>query len=240
MPANTSRLGRISTWSGRLGIVAAVLGPALAHFEIVKPLAGFGVFAFGLLLAVLCLAIGLLALLLGPSATRPASAAGLIPAVLLILAVFVAAGAGENYPRINDITTDTMRPPIFIHAVTLPENAGRNMDYPGGDFPTQQQSGYPDLAPVTLAAPPDEAFKQVAATARSMDGWHITREDPTARVVEGYDTSRLFRFKDDFIIEVRPLDGKSQVQMRSKSRDGKGDMGVNANRIRVFLARLGS
>lgn len=239
MPANTSLLGRISTWMGRLGIIAALLGPALAHFEIVKPLYGFSVFAFGLLLAVLCLAVGLLALLLGPSATRPASAAGLIPGVLLILAVFVAAGAGENHPRINDITTDTANPPIFVHAITLPDNVGRNMDYPA-DFAAEQQSGYPDLAPVPLAAPPDEAFKQVAATARSMEGWNITREDPTARVVEGYDTSRLFRFKDDFVIEVRPLDGKSQVQMRSKSRDGQGDMGVNAARIRAFLARLGS
>lgn len=225
---------------GRLGIVAALLGPTLAHFEIVRPLAGFGVFAFGLLLAVLCLAFGLLALLLGPSPTRPASAAGLIPAVLLILAVFVAAGAGENYPRINDITTDPRNPPIFVHAITLPENVGRDMNYPGADFAAQQQSGYPDLAPVMLAAPPDEAFKQVAATARSMDGWNITREDAAAHVIEGYDTTRLFRFKDDFIIEVRPVDGKSQVQMRSKSRDGKGDMGANANRIRVFFTRLGT
>ncbi len=59
------------------------------------------------------------------------------------------------------------------------------------------------------------------------------------RKIEGVDTSWLFRFKDDFVIEVRPdgADG-SLVHMRSKSRDGKGDVGANAKRIRAFFARV--
>jgi len=38
---------------------------------------------------------------------------------------------------------------------------------------------------------------------------------------------------------VRP-DGPSEchVDMRSKSRDGRGDMGTNANRIRTFIAAV--
>jgi uncharacterized protein (DUF1499 family) len=238
MPATTSRLGRISTWLGRLSVIGAILGPLLAHFELVRPIVGFGIFAVGLLLSVLCLVLGLLALLLGPSPSRSATAVGLLPAAVVILAVLSASGARENYPRINDITTDSGNPPLFVIAQTLPDNAGRDMAYPGAEFAAQQKAGYPDLAPVVLALPPDEAFKQVAAAARSMDGWNITREDPAARAVEGYDTSQLFRFKDDFIIEVRPADNQSVVQMRSRSRVGKGDVGANANRIRVFFTRL--
>jgi uncharacterized protein (DUF1499 family) len=233
-----SRLGRISAWLGRLSILFVLLGPALAHFEVVAPIRGFSLFLFGVLLTVLCLVTGLIALMIGPAGTRGASGGAILPAVVVLLALFVASGAGMGGPRINDITTDTTNPPQFVHAGTLPENAGRDMAYPGEEFARQQRDGYGEIAGVTLASPPDEAFRRVASVARSMDGWEITREDPAARAVEGYDTSRLFRFKDDFVIEVRPHDGQSIVQMRSKSRDGRGDVGVNAARIRTFLSRL--
>lgn len=233
-----SRLGRVSTWLGRLSVLFVILGPALAHFEMSAPLTGFIIFGIGLLCALLCVLVGLIALLVGPSGSRGGSAAGMLPAFLVVLAVLVASGAGSGVPRINDITTDTVNPPVFVHAQTLPDNAGRDMTYPGESFATQQRDGYGPIDPLTLALPADETFKRVAATARSIDGWVITREDPSARVVEGYDTSKLFRFKDDFVIEVRDTNGQSVVQMRSKSRNGQGDVGANAKRIRMFLARL--
>jgi uncharacterized protein (DUF1499 family) len=233
-----SRLGRAAAWLGRLSVLAVLVGPTLAHFEIVRPMTGFSVFLAGLLSAALCLLLGLLALAVGPSGTRAASAAGMLPAVVVIAVVFLASGAGSGVPRINDITTDTGDPPAFVHAPTLPENAGRDMAYPGEPFARQQREGYGEIAAVTLALPPDETFRRVAATARSVDGWVITREDPAARAVEGYETSWLFRFTDDFVIVVRDANGQSAVHMRSKSRDGQGDLGVNARRIRMFLGRV--
>lgn len=233
-----SRLGRVSTWLGRLAVLLVIVGPALSHFEITAPLHGFIIFGVGLLCAVLCIVTGLLAVMIGPSGSRGGSAAATLPGILVVLVVFVASGAGSNVPRINDITTDTANPPQFVHALTLPENAGRDMAYPGESFAAQQRDGYGTIDAVVLALPPDESFKRVAAMARSIDGWVITREDASARVVEGYDTSKLFRFKDDFVIEVRDASGQSAVHMRSKSRDGKGDVGANAKRIRMFLARL--
>ncbi len=238
MSAPRSRLGRVSTWLGRLAVLALLLGPTLAHFELVAPLTGFAVFLFGLLLAVLCLLLGLVALAVGPPGTRAAAGGGMLPGLLVILVVFVASGAGQSPPRINDITTDTVTPPSLVHAQTLPENTGRDMAYPGEEFARQQREGYGEIAPAQLALPPDETFRRVAASARSMDGWVITREDPGARVVEGYDTSWLFHFRDDFVIEVRDANGQSVVHMRSKSRDGQGDVGANAKRIRTFLGGL--
>jgi uncharacterized protein (DUF1499 family) len=238
MAASTSRLGRVSTWLGRLCLLLALLGPALAHFDLVPPIAGFGTFGIGLLLGLLSLLLGLVALLLGPAGTRGATAAGMAIPGVVIGAVLLMSGA-RNVPRINDITTDTETPPQFVRAGSLAENSGRDMAYPGLSFAEQQKAGYPDLAPLNLAMPADEAFKQVAAAARSMPTWVITREDAEARALEGYDTSALFHFRDDFVIEVRPADnGQSVVQMRSKSRDGKGDVGANAKRIRGFFARL--
>ncbi len=41
------------------------------------------------------------------------------------------------------------------------------------------------------------------------------------------------------MIQIRPTpDGVSLIEMRSKSRDGIGDFGVNAKRIRRFFDRV--
>src|SRR4029450_7887680 len=148
--APRSRLGRASAWLGRLSVLFVILGPVLAHFELVRPLVGFATFGFGLLLAILCLLLGVVALALGPSGTRSATGGGMLPAVGVILVVLVASGARSGIPRINDITTDTANPPDFVHAQTLPENAGRDMSYPGESFARQQRDGSPDIEPLVV------------------------------------------------------------------------------------------
>jgi uncharacterized protein (DUF1499 family) len=58
-------------------------------------------------------------------------------------------------------------------------------------------------------------------------------------VIEAVATSRLFHFRDDIAIRVRADGGGgSRVDMRSKSRVGQGDLGVNAARIRAYMAEL--
>ena len=66
-----SRLGRLSTWFGRLSLLAVILGPVIAHFEIVRPLIGFAVFGIGVLMALLCVLLGLVALAMGPPGSEP-------------------------------------------------------------------------------------------------------------------------------------------------------------------------
>ncbi|HEV2866129.1 MAG TPA: DUF1499 domain-containing protein, partial [Allosphingosinicella sp.] len=50
----------------------------------------------------------------------------------------------------------------------------------------------------------------------------------------------FFRFRDNVVVRVRPdSDGSgSVVDMRSISRVGVSDVGVNARRVRAFLADL--
>ena len=86
--------------------------------------------------------------------------------------------------------------------------------------------------------PPREAYEAAREAAETL-GWHITLSDPARGVIEARDTSKLFRFVDDVAIRVRPgASGGSVVDIRSKSRDGQGDLGVNAKRIRTFTAKL--
>src|SRR5207247_4988307 len=82
-----------------------------------------------------------------------------------------------------------------------------------------------------------ETFTRAEAGARQV-GLTVTRSDPSAGLLEAMATSRLFGFHDDIAIRVRPeADGTSRIDMRSKSRDGQGDFGVNAARIRTFVKR---
>jgi uncharacterized protein (DUF1499 family) len=223
-------------WAARLGIaavVAFVVGPVLAHLGVLPALGGFALFGLGGLLGIVATVVGVIGAVRGGGI-----GIGFISGVVVAVVFVSIAVSRPRVPQINDITTDTTNPPQFVAAGSISANQGRDMKYPGPSFTEQQRAGYPDLAPLQLAASPDEVYKRVEATARQMPTWQVTRTDPAARAVEGVDTTWLFQFKDDFVIEVRPQDGGSVVQMRSKSRDGKGDVGANAARIKAFLGKL--
>jgi uncharacterized protein (DUF1499 family) len=135
-------------------------------------------------------------------------------------------------PRINDITTDPDDPPSFAAAAREPANQDRDLSYPAS-FAAEQRRGYPDLRPIVLAQPPGEAFVRAQRAAGEL-GWKTTYSDPAAGVFEAQEVSPTFLFVDDIVVRVRPEGEGSRIDVRSKSRDGKGDLGVNAKRIRAF------
>jgi uncharacterized protein (DUF1499 family) len=100
-----------------------------------------------------------------------------------------------------------------------------------------QKRAYPDLAPLTLAVPPDRAFARVQAAARSM-GWRIVADVPADGRLEAIDTTRWFGFADDIVVRVTATPNGSRIDVRSASRVGRSDLGVNAKRIRAFLAAV--
>ena len=70
-------------------------------------------------------------------------------------------------------------------------------------------------------------------------GWEVVSADAAAGTLLARQTTKVFRFVDDVVVRVRPADGGGAlVDVRSKSRDGRGDMGVNAARIRAFAEKL--
>jgi uncharacterized protein (DUF1499 family) len=146
------------------------------------------------------------------------------------------ATAGAGRPRINDITTDPNDPPAFEYALRDPDTRDRDYSYPAG-FAEQQRAAYPDLAPIVLALPPDRAFDAALQAVQALD-LEVTLSDQARGVIEARATSKLFRFVDDVAIRIRPKNGGSVVDIRSKSRVGQGDLGANANRIRAIAAEL--
>ncbi|HKQ73707.1 MAG TPA: DUF1499 domain-containing protein, partial [Blastocatellia bacterium] len=57
-------------------------------------------------------------------------------------------------------------------------------------------------------------------------------------IIEAIATIRFFKFKDDVTLMITREGDATVVNVRSKSRVGKGDLGTNARRIRAFQAEL--
>jgi uncharacterized protein (DUF1499 family) len=217
---------------GLVALVAFLLGPTLAWLRILPPIGGFVVMALGGLIALGVTLASLVQVMRGRGLTPGGAAALIVTAIFLF-----SASRGAGVPRINDFTTDMTDPPAFRHAATFPKNQGRDLAYPPA-FAAQQKACCADLAPMKVAAPPADAFARAKRVAESMPSWTVTDTDPQAGTIEAVSESKLFHFQDDVVIRVRADGDGSRIDMRSKSRDGQGDFGVNAARIRAYSAAL--
>ena len=143
-------------------------------------------------------------------------------------------------PAIHDITTDTDNPPAFsaVLSARAAERA-RRCRLPGSARRRRcRRHTYPDMAPVIVALPMAKAFAEALEVARSMPGWAIVASDPDAGRIEASQQSRWFRFTDDIVIRVASDEAGSRIDMRSTSRQGRSDFGVNAARIRAYMDAL--
>jgi hypothetical protein len=144
----------------------------------------------------------------------------------------------NNVPPIHDISTDTANPPQFVAVLPLRKKDDNSLA-PNPGTVAMQTSAYPDLKTVTVNAPPPQVMRRAETAARDM-GWEIVAVDPQALRIEATATTLLFGFKDDIVIRVAPDTAGSRVDVRSASRVGRSDIGVNARRIRAYLKELGS
>ena len=84
---------------------------------------------------------------------------------------------------------------------------------------------------------PDAAFNRALDTARQM-GWTILAADDKSGQIEASDRSRWMGFTDDIVIRVAQADAGSRIDLRSSSRLGRSDFGVNAARVSAYLMKL--
>ena len=222
-------------WHKRIAVGLAMLAAALLVLSGVGVRAGlwpfrvgFGMFAGALVAGLAATGTALVALLV------PRLRAGAVSALLfaLILGAASAALPLENLrrvktlPYINDITTDTQAPPQF----SQPRPYERH-------FAELQKLGYPDLVPLELAVPPPQAFARALEAAHAL-GWEIVAADEAAGRMEAVATTLWFGFKDDVTVRIVPTAKGSRIDVRSRSRVGRSDIGANADRIRKFFSLL--
>jgi hypothetical protein len=117
----------------------------------------------------------------------------------------------------------------YTRFVTDPAARGREVSIEG--------TVYPDIQTLALEQPIDAVF-DAAQKAASGQGWEIVAANRDTGSIEATATTFWFRFKDDVVIRLTPSGAGTSVDIRSKSRVGRGDMGANAARIRLFLQAM--
>ena len=109
------------------------------------------------------------------------------------------------------------------------------------DVRTGETPQYPDLQPQRFAGrTAAELFDQILVVAEEM-GWEIREANRDLGLIEAVATVPVFRFRDDVTITITTESATSPaaiVNIRSRSRVGKSDLGENARRIRRFQAAL--
>lgn len=174
--------------------------------------------------------------------TRPGSGRRGLPlaVVALLLAAAVAyvpwnwRSTARSVPPIHDITTDLENPPEFVAVVPLRADARNPVEYGGPEVAAHQRRAYPDIRPLVLDLPMDQAFERALDAAHEM-GWEIVDVSPGDGRIEATDRTFWFGFRDDVVIRLTALNDRTVVDVRSLSRVGGGDAGTNARRVREYL-----
>lgn len=138
-------------------------------------------------------------------------------------------------PPINDITTDLDDPPTFNAVIPLRPQGSNAIEYGGPEVAAVQRRVHPEVHPIESRLSAAAAFDRALRVAESM-GWDIVAADASTGIIEAVDTTTFFRFKDDVVIRVRPDGEGSRIDLRSRSRIGRSDLGKNAARIMAYEA----
>jgi uncharacterized protein (DUF1499 family) len=235
------RLARLAFFAACVGaLIVAASGPLHRFLGLDLDLV-IDLFRYGFYIAAGAIALGLATIV----PTRPGERRRGFVAAFLALGIGIAAAWGPfalflqavGAPRITDVSTDTADPPLLVTTLQLRTEAATPPAYPGKLVAEQQHAAYPDLKPILLSVPPAEAFRKVDAVAAAL-GWDVVARAPKDGRIEAVDTAAWFGFRDDIVVRIRPDGTGSRIDIRSKSRVGRADLGANAHRIRAFTARL--
>lgn len=168
----------------------------------------------------------------------------IIPVIIGVICTAAVAGVtlyflneGQKAPPIHDISTDLENPPEFDEIVSLRADAPNPPEYAGDETAEAQREAYPEITTAWFSAPEEEVLDEAVAIIENR-GWDLVNIDEEAGIVEATEKLVWFGFEDDVVIRIGTDEEGTRVDMRSKSRIGRGDLGVNANRIERFLNDL--
>jgi len=217
-----------------------ILGPLAAYTGMLTPVRGFSLVFLAVVIGVV-FGIALAGAAAFASATgkawRPRALRAAIIPMLVALPAFVAVNFSKT-PTMNDVSTDLVERIEFAPELSAKRTSSEPGDEERAHFDELQRQAYPDLAPIVVALAPDRAFEQAKKAAESLPGWQVTSADAATGRIEATDTSKIFHFVDDIVIRVRPDGAGARIDIRSRSRDGRGDLGINAKRVRTYTETL--
>ncbi len=236
-------------WCRRLALFAmavAGIGIGLVKLNLIDSLSGLAVVSAALFVACIAGLFGLAAFVViwrtGRRGIGVALGGLVLAGALLAFPAFLAFQA-IRLPIQNDASTDLADPPAFSRSsVALAARGG----HANGELPQvwreAQRKIWPDLQPIMLDLDIAEAWPLVQAAATNLRWRVVERQAPGGRQgnarLEAIDVSFLLGLPDDITIRLRPAAGQTRVDIRSASRYGRHDFGVNPKRIEKFATEL--
>ena len=138
---------------------------------------------------------------------------------------------------IHDISTDLENPPPFSALIRLREDAPNPPEYAGPETAEMQRESYPEIQTLELSNDIQEVMDAAVLLVGERE-WKLVAINRKEGRIEATETLPWFGFKDDVILRFTETVNGTQVDMRSKSRIGRSDVGVNADRIEEFFEDL--
>ena len=165
-------------------------------------------------------------------------AMALVISLVPVLLVGMQLKKASSLPQIHDISTDTSNPPQFQKIVQLRKNAKNGLKYElegsSEKLAETQKTAYPMVKTFDTGLSVAEAVDRSAMVLSEL-GLEIVNKDRDAGIVEATDTTFWYGFKDDVVVRVGSKGDGSIIDLRSVSRVGVSDVGVNAARILKFV-----
>jgi uncharacterized protein (DUF1499 family) len=115
-----------------------------------------------------------------------------------------------------------------------PSNTDNSVSSQAGLYPDHPQRKYSEIAPLPMRGDAAESIAKIRRAVESMPGAQIVEAKPDYLRAEV--TTKVMKFVDDVEFWIDPA--ARVVQVRSASRVGKGDLGVNRKRIEALRTAL--
>jgi uncharacterized protein (DUF1499 family) len=152
----------------------------------------------------------------------------LVALVALVAAVFAAGRAGffaGKEPPDLGVRDGRLKPP------SQTENSVSSQ---AGLYPDHPMRAYAEIAPIKFAGEGRAAIDRIRRIVETTEGARIIRADPGYLYAQF--RTRWLKFVDD--AEFLADDRAKVIHVRSASRIGRGDLGVNRARIEAIRARF--
>jgi uncharacterized protein (DUF1499 family) len=101
-------------------------------------------------------------------------------------------------------------------------------------YPDHPQRKYADIAPLPLKGNGPATLAKIKAIVEGMDGANVVKSEPGYLYAQF--TTKLMKYVDDVEFWFDPA--ANVIQVRSASRVGRGDLGVNRKRIEAVRSAL--
>lgn len=203
-------------------------------------LGGAIVFASG---AVLCAIVAFITIWCSGRKGAAQALAGLVVALALLAYPAALAERMSRLPPLADVSTDLTDPPAF--SLTREALVARDGTTPASvpaSLRQAQAQTYPKILPILIDLDGPDAFAAVKK-AITAAGWRIVATQPFGRRsgrghIDAIATSFFLGFPYDITVRLRPLVGRTRIDLRSVARAHAYDLTDNPRNIEKFEQAL--